>query len=133
MIIKFPKKVDQCNKNCHSSAPWNEIIKAWPWGLAISIASINLFRKCYYVILFRLQRTEQLEQILDEYRNELICIERECERELNLIKASLSSKPEAKILENQLSIINKQKHFIAKQKHIIDELRKTKFSQRSKL
>ena len=61
------------------------------------------------------------------------------ERELNLIKASLSSKPEAKILENPetvqklKSIENKQKHFIDKQKHIIDELRKTKFSQRSKL
>ena len=63
-----------------------------------------------------------MEQKLDEYRNELICIERECERELNLIKASLSSKPEAKILENP-ETVQQLKSIVNKQKHIIDELR----------
>ena len=59
-----------------------------------------------------------MEQMLDEYRNELICIE----RELNLIKASLSSKPEAKILENP-ETVQQLKSIVNKQKHIIDELR----------
>ena len=74
------------------------------------------------VILFRLQRTEQ---ILDENRNELICMAEKkssIERELNLIKASLSSKPEAKILENP-ETVQQLKSIVNKQKHIIDELR----------
>ena len=64
-----------------------------------------------------------MDQILDEYRNELICIERESEECLE--------NPET--VQKLKSIENKQKHFIDKQKHIIHELRKIKFSQRSKL
>ena len=44
------------------------------------------------------------------------------ERELNLIKASLNSKPEAKILENP-ETVQQLKSIVNKQKHIIDELR----------
>ena len=70
----------------------------------------------------RLQRTEQ---ILDESRQELISVtegKSSVERELNLVKAALSGKSEAKVYENP-ETIHQLKSIVNKQKHIIDELR----------